>query len=58
LAKKKTTDSSDLQCTIQNYPNHVISALGDKIFSRAQFCEHKVIKIMLLKVWRLKNSPM
>jgi len=47
---QKTTDLSDLQCTIQNYPNHVIFALGDKMFFRAQFCKHKAIKIMLLKV--------
>jgi len=40
---------SDLQCTIQNYPNHVTSALGDKMFLHAQFCKHKAIKIMLLK---------
>ena len=25
----KTTALSDLQCTIQNYPNHAISALDD-----------------------------
>jgi len=36
--------------TIQNYPNHVISALGDKMFFRVQFYKHKVIKIMPLKV--------
>jgi len=47
---QKTTDLSNLQCTIQNYPNHVISALGDKLFFCAQFCTLQVIKIMLLKV--------
>ena len=43
---KKTTDLSNLQCTIQNYPNRVISALGDKLFFSAQFCKQKAIKIM------------
>jgi len=47
---EKTTDLDDRQFTIQNYPNHVISALGDKMFFRAQFCKHKAIKMMLLKV--------
>ena len=31
-------DFSNPQCTIQNYPNHVISALGDKLFFCVQFC--------------------
>ena len=57
---EKTTDFSNPQCTIQNYPNCIIiiSELGDKLFFCAQFCKHKAIKIMLLKVWRVKNSPM
>jgi len=41
--------------TIQNYPNHVISALGDKMFFRVQFCKHKAIKIMLLKGLKAKE---
>jgi len=28
---------NDEKSLIQNYPNHVISALGDKMFFRAQF---------------------
>ena len=34
--KKKKNDLSNLQCTIQNYPNHVISALGDNFYFRVQ----------------------
>ena len=39
------------------YPNHVISAFGDKMFLCGQVCKHKAIKIMLLNAWRLKNTP-
>jgi len=40
---------SDLQCTIQNYPNHIFSALGDKMFFRVQFCNTKRSKVCCWK---------
>jgi len=52
---KKTTNLSNLQCTIQNYPNRVISALGDNLFFCVQFCKHKA-KIMLLKAKELSHE--
>ena len=38
------------QCTNQNYSNHVISTLGDKLLFCGLGCKHKVIKVTLLKV--------
>ena len=30
-----------MQCTIQNYSNHTISALSDELFSHGQVCDHE-----------------
>ena len=36
---QKITDLGDLQCTIHNYLNHIISALGDNLLFHGQVCE-------------------
>jgi len=38
-------------------PKSHISALSDNLVLCGEVCKHKVMKIMLLNVWRLKNSP-
>ena len=48
--KKQLTDLSDLQCTVHNYPNHVICALGDNLFFHGQVYKCVAIKMMLLNV--------